>query len=620
MRRSALLRAACTDGRLLALVGGYLLVASWLTFGDTPEPHRTTLFWAVQFPGDLLLFLSALTLVRLSRSDRLAHRFWRLFTVASVAFMSADLLRTIEGLVGTETTEPGSVQLTLFAIGQTAVVLALAGFPMLLGSGAARQRFLLDAAIVLAGAAAAIWFLLTDPRAVAAANSDVVGGLVIGAVVLLGGFVAVKLLLSGHSPVAPPAAAAMIAAALVQVLPIAVLPAYATSLDTGASLSVQLLSTVLIAAGPRLEVLRLRMDPEARHETRRRPYSLLPYLVVGAVQVLLFVALWLDGDLTLRTWGMIVATCLVTGLVVIRQLLSVHENTRLIGQLDREKAWFGSLVAHSSDVTIVLDQENVIRYASPAVERVLGLRPDQLVGTRLRDLMHPEDLDRLGRDWTALGDEPGRVLTVQVRLRTAERGWRWLEAVNTNLLHVPAIQGIVANCRDVTEARELQDQLRHQADHDVLTKLANRRLFTERLTMVTRHGTDTVALLAIDLDGFKPINDRHGHHVGDAVLVAVAERIRRCVRPTDTAARLGGDEFAVLMPGATHEAAGHLVARIEGVLSEPIGIGDLRLTIGASIGVTVGSPDDPDGLLRAADAAMYAVKHRRGPQDLVRQR
>ncbi|GAA3391311.1 sensor domain-containing diguanylate cyclase [Cryptosporangium minutisporangium] len=628
MHRHALLRAACTDRALLALVGGYLLVAAWLIFGRPAEPGRTTVFWAVQFPGDLLFFLSARYLARYNRGEALAHRFWRLFTLAAAAFMTADVLRTLQGLVGLETTEPGLVQLTCFAFGQTAIVVALVGFPALIGSGAARRRFLLDAAIVFAGAGAIVWFLLTDPRAASASSSGVVSGLVIGAGVMLVGFLAVKLVLSGHSPVSRPAAATMIAAGIVQVGQTAVVPIYAASLSDRASLALQLLPTLLIAAGPRLEVLRLGLDPASRRETRRRPYSLLPYAVVGIVQLLLVAALLIDFELDLRAWGMLVATALTTGLVVVRQLLSVSENARLIEELDhslleqrQQKEWFSSLVAHSSDLTLVMDEQNVITYASPAAERVLGLRPDELIGVRLRDHMHPDDMQRLGPGWLELRATPGKAWTIQVRLMTAERGWRWLDSVNTNLLHVPAIRGIVSNCRDVTEARELQDQLRHQADHDVLTQLANRRLFTERLAAAARPDAgpdgDRIALLSIDLDGFKPINDTHGHHVGDAVLVAVAERIRRSVRPTDTAARLGGDEFAVLVPGATLDAAQRLAGRIRSVLADPIAVGSLLLNVGASIGVAVGSASDPEALLRLADAEMYAVKRRDRPPDLT---
>ncbi|MFI5959949.1 diguanylate cyclase domain-containing protein [Cryptosporangium sp. NPDC051539] len=607
VRRSGLLGAASTDAVLLALVLGWVLVSAWLIVVDAAEPGRTTVFWAVQFPGDAVFFLSASRLTRHFRDDPRAHRFWRLVSLAALAFMVADLLRAIEGVAGLETTGPGPVQLTFFTVGQTAFVVALVGYPMLVGSGAGRQRFLLDAAIVFFGVGAIVWFLLTDPRARAANSVDVFSALLVGAEVTLVGFLAVKLVLSGHGPVSLPPAVLMISSAVVQMLQTAVLPIYAAPLSDGASLAIQLLPTVLIAAGTRLEVLRVGIEPNPRPPERGRPYSLLPYAVVAIVQLLLLVTLLVDPVVNLRLWGMVGATALVGTLTVARQLLSMRDNLRLIGQLGRQKEWFGSLVAHSSDMTLVVDERDVVTYVSPAAERVLGIRPEQLVGVKLSQALHVEDFDRLRVGWAALRAAPGAAWTVQVRLRTGGRGWRWLETVNTNLLEVPAIRGIVCNCRDVTDARELQEQLRFQAEHDVLTQLANRRLFTDRLAASGREYS-SVALLAIDLDGFKPINDNHGHHVGDAVLVAVGERIRRCVRPTDTPARLGGDEFAVLMPGASLENAKRVAARVRSVLAEPIAIGSLRLEVGASIGVTVGAGDDPDSLMRQADAAMYRMK------------
>ncbi|WP_142703778.1 sensor domain-containing diguanylate cyclase [Cryptosporangium phraense] len=603
MRRSGLLGAASTDVVLLALVLGWVLVSAWLIFAGADEPGRTTVFWAVQFPGDSVFFLSARRLTRHYRGDRKAHRFWRLMAVAAAAFMVADLLRAIEGVVGLESTAPGPVQLTCFSVGQAVFVAALIAYPMVNGD---RRRFLLDAVIVFFGVGAIIWFLLTDPRAASANSLDVFSALLIGAEVTLVGFLAVKLVLSGHSPVSLPAATLMISSAIVQMLQTSVLPIYAAPLSDGASLAIQLLPTVLIAAGPRLEVLRVGIEPAPRPPEPGRPYSLLPYAVVAVVQLLLIGTLLVDPVVNLRLWGMVVATALVSTLVVVRQLLSMSDNERLIGQLGRQKEWFGSLVAHSSDMTLVVDDRDVVTYVSPAAERVLGIRPERLVGVKLSQSLHVEDFDRLQVGWAALRAAPGAAWTVQVRLRTAGRGWRWLETINTNLLEVPAIRGIVCNCRDVTDARELQEQLRFQAEHDVLTQLANRRLFTERLA----GAGSPVGLLAIDLDGFKPINDTHGHHVGDAVLVAVAERIRRCVRPTDTPARLGGDEFAVLMPGAAAANAERIATRVRAVLAEPIVIGALRLSVGASIGVAVGTGDDPDSLMRQADAAMYRMKRR----------
>jgi diguanylate cyclase (GGDEF)-like protein len=165
---------------------------------------------------------------------------------------------------------------------------------------------------------------------------------------------------------------------------------------------------------------------------------------------------------------------------------------------------------------------------------------------------------------------------------------------------------VVSLDASVREARTLEEQLRHKATHDPLTLLANRALFDERMQQA---GSGDVGVLLIDLDDFKEINDTLGHHVGDAVLVAVAERLRQCVRQGDTVARLGGDEFAVLLPDSPPGQASSVAARITAVLAEPVLVEEHLLALRASIGVAAGGFGQADSLLREADAAMYLVKH-----------
>lgn len=606
---------ACRDPRAIALVFGYLAVTSWLTFGPSSR-WQTSLFWTIQIPGDLLLYLSARHLRW--HAVGMNRRFWRLTSIAGAAFCTGDVLRTFEGFVGLENRDAGPVQTVCFVVGQAAFATALIGYRVLASSKAAQRRFMLDAMIVVCGSGAVIWFLLTSAAAASASSMNVITGLLVGAEVMMVGFLAVKLVLSGQAPTTPAASALMILAGITQVAITAVVPIYAKSISYGLMLSIQLLPSVLISLGPRLQVLESQLPPIARSVHRGRPYSLLPYFAVGVVYALLLAALVSErARLDRHSWGMVASVGIITALVVWRQLLSATENARLITELDHsllelheQKERFSSLVAHSSDLTMLIDEQNIVRYASPAAERVLGLRPDQLVGSPFLALLHPEDYERLRPAWHEMAAHPGRGITTQCRVRSADRGWRWLEVVNTNLLHDPAVSGFVCNGRDITEARELQNQLIEQASHDVLTKLANRRLFAGRLASAAGLDGSQAGLLMIDLDGFKPINDTHGHHIGDAVLVAVAERIRRCVRPTDTAARLGGDEFAVLMPGASLEQANRMAERFQAALAEPVAIGSLQLVIGASIGVTVGDAADSEALQRRADAAMYAVKRR----------
>ncbi|MGH2475800.1 MAG: putative bifunctional diguanylate cyclase/phosphodiesterase, partial [Candidatus Limnocylindrales bacterium] len=171
--------------------------------------------------------------------------------------------------------------------------------------------------------------------------------------------------------------------------------------------------------------------------------------------------------------------------------------------------------------------------------------------------------------------------------------------------------------RDITERKALEEQLRHQAFHDVLTGLANRSLFRDRLghalTRAARGGRPT-AVLYLDLDDFKSVNDRLGHAAGDRLLVAVGERLRAATRAGDTVARLGGDEFAIIVEEAEPSDAAQAAERILRTLAPPFSIDESQIVARASVGIAVQSVDsgDADELLRRADIAMYAVKARGG--------
>ena len=163
----------------------------------------------------------------------------------------------------------------------------------------------------------------------------------------------------------------------------------------------------------------------------------------------------------------------------------------------------------------------------------------------------------------------------------------------------------------VEELRELQVELEHKAFHDPLTGLANRLLFMNRVDYVLKRRTGNAAVIYVDLDNFKPINDTYGHEAGDAVLKAAGERLFASLRPSDTAARLGGDEFAVLLVDIPEEHIGVVADRIVGNLTKPLEFDGRELSVGASLGVAsaVSGTLDADSLVRNADVAMYVAKH-----------
>jgi len=281
----------------------------------------------------------------------------------------------------------------------------------------------------------------------------------------------------------------------------------------------------------------------------------------------------------------------------------------------RTERKFQSMVQHSSDLLTLLDADGRVVYQSPAVGAVLGRRPDALIGKSLNLLLHPDDLLTAQAQLTkVLAGGLGTSFTFECRVAHADGEWRTVDTVMTNLIDDPSVGAIVLNSRDVTERRALELQLNLQAFYDPLTGLANRALFLDRLSHAMDRGhrqADPVAVLFLDVDDFKNVNDSLGHPAGDELLAAVAERLRSATRPGDTVARFGGDEFAVLVESGTMPEAAEVVAeRIAEELKPTFRIQDNDLAVRASIGIALGQrpQEKPDDLLRDADLAMYMAK------------
>ena len=283
-------------------------------------------------------------------------------------------------------------------------------------------------------------------------------------------------------------------------------------------------------------------------------------------------------------------------------------------ELETSEVRFRSLVQSSSDVITILDDLGQIGFLTPSVRRILGFDPEDYVGRTIWELLHPEDLARVRQVLDEAIAAPESDFTAEWRLRTSTGTWADCESTVRSLLDEPSVAGIVVNTRDITERKALEDQLIRDALHDSLTGLANRALLRDRAALALARATRVegrVALMLVDLDDFKAVNDGLGHAAGDAVLVTVARRLSQCVRPNDTVARLGGDEFAVLLDDASGDATPETVAgRIQELLRLPLLVNGHELFANASIGVAlaeVGSLDAEE-LLRNADVAMYMAK------------
>ncbi|MDQ6830958.1 MAG: EAL domain-containing protein, partial [Gemmatimonadota bacterium] len=346
-----------------------------------------------------------------------------------------------------------------------------------------------------------------------------------------------------------------------------------------------------------------------------RTLSALPYLAVAVGFALLLVA-------ELRQWseplgGLVLGAVTLTLLVVARQLLAVRETSVVLAQTAarESEARFRALVQHSSDVITILEVDGTVRYVSPSVERLLGHDADDVVGTRLTELIHPTDIPKALAAFGDVARATGPSAPITWRLRCADGSWLYVENIATNLLQEPTVAGVVLNTRDVTDRKALEEQLTHQAFHDPLTNLANRALFRDRVEHAlarTNREPHTVAVLFLDLDNFKTINDSFGHAAGDRLLVSAADRLQQCLRASDTAARLGGDEFAILIEDAPNsETVTQVAERIAAALQRPFVMGEGEMFINVSIGIanTEGT-ENAEELLRNADVAMYTAKSR----------
>ena len=352
---------------------------------------------------------------------------------------------------------------------------------------------------------------------------------------------------------------------------------------------------------------------------------LLPYVfVVAGVVTAAFVAQHAGGEDDIRAW---LRTLLIL-LLAARQVLALAENRHLTrtlerrveertGELRRSRSRFRALVEHSSEVVSLVDAHGRLLYQSEPGERVFGRPTAELLGRSIGELLDARSQRTLTAALAEVSRTPYAETVVELRLRHGDGGWRQIESAITNLLHEPSVGALVLNSRDVSERRELEGQLVHQAFHDSLTGLANRALFHDRVGHALRRradGDDPIAVLFLDLNGFKEVNDSLGHGGGDALLVLVAQRLWTCVSRSDTVARLGGDEFAVLLEGDGEAPAPvGLAHRIREALAEPFVIDGRELFVSGSMGIatSAGGVLDAGDLIHNADLAMYQAKANR---------
>ncbi|GIF07560.1 putative bifunctional diguanylate cyclase/phosphodiesterase [Actinoplanes siamensis] len=311
-------------------------------------------------------------------------------------------------------------------------------------------------------------------------------------------------------------------------------------------------------------------------------------------------------------------------LLIGRQVLTLLENRELTrtledrveertAELHAREQQFHALIRHSSDVVTVIDTEGRVTFQSESMLRVFGYRPELFCGKHFTELLAPDAAVRLDQAMRQVAVRAYSSVTLEVVHTHRDGRSRPSEMIVTNLVDDPHVGGFVLNTRDISERKELQEQLVHEAYHDSLTQLANRALFRDRTAAALARTAD-LTVLHLDLDGFKRVNDSLGHLAGDQLLVEIADRIKACVRAEDLVARFGADEFAVLIECAAGEEAECVARRILDDLDLPVEVGARNIHVRASIGLAQASllaEEDEDGaeqLLRNADLAMHHAK------------
>ena len=339
-----------------------------------------------------------------------------------------------------------------------------------------------------------------------------------------------------------------------------------------------------------------------RRETSRTSGALARSMPYAAMAAAFLVLIYLSRG------GLGGQATLMIGVVFALTLLLMFRQAAVLRMAEQH---YASLIANASDVIMIIGADGVVRFASPATTRTLGLKPEQITGKDLAMLWGGDDGERL-RGFLEEIDRTtsGTVGPVELRI---ERAGRVIEAVGSNLRNDPAVRGLALNLRDISERKVLEEKLRQLAFHDPLTLLANRNLFRDRvqhaLTRAQR-GENFAAVMFLEVDNFNNINDSLGHDAGDRLLQAVALRIVQSSRSSDTVARLGGDEFGVLLEGVKTAAEAQRIADglIES-LGAPFSLDGREVRVTASIGVAFSAADTTArALLSNADLAMYHAK------------
>jgi diguanylate cyclase (GGDEF)-like protein/PAS domain S-box-containing protein len=568
---------------------------------------------------ELLIALSAFMFVRsaLSQPGRW-RRPWLLVSAGLFAALVGSLVSITYGAILGKVPTPSVADIFYLAF-YPLVMAGLLRFPRAVTTRAEAMSFAMDAVAVLFGSGMIVVHFLIVPTLQSARGS--LSSLLVSAAYPLGDvllFFGLMSIVVGRRSLPRDVSIATLAGALVTQVVVDLLVDNQTLSGTSANqvlINCLAAATWILVAWAGYERLRRKYEDGADREIPIP--SMFAYLVayvaaLAGFGVLLFAA---KGILGTPLGAMILAAVAVTPLLLARQVMALRESGtlhELKGTQETEER-YRSLVNNSSDTIFVTDEETTIHYATPSAGRVLGYATEALDGCKLSDMVHPDDLQPMLSLVSRCAGQPGSSVRGEWRISDQEGVWHYTETVIANLLDDPHVGSVVFTSRDIGERIRFQNELQHQAFHDALTGLANRVLFKDRvehaLARVART-EDHVAVLFMDIDDFKLVNDSYGHVMGDSLLVQVADRLSGILRASDTAARLGGDEFAILLEGEGDlDEACRVAERALALFDDNYCLESAELAVSASIGVAVSNGHtSAQELLRDADVAMYSAK------------
>jgi diguanylate cyclase (GGDEF)-like protein/PAS domain S-box-containing protein len=290
------------------------------------------------------------------------------------------------------------------------------------------------------------------------------------------------------------------------------------------------------------------------------------------------------------------------------------ERKRAEHELAQRERRFRTIVEKSWSGVVLLDGDVRFSFAGSSTQHLIGYAEEELLARELLEFVHPHDLEAARKVFDGVVAQPNHEAHGELRFRHKDGHWVWLEGFSQNLLHEPSVCAIVLNYRDVSLRKETEKQLEYRAYYDSLTGLPNRLLFRDRLVnslASAKRNRVGVAVMYLDVDHFKLVNDGLGHSFGDRLLADIARRLNGSLRASDTISRIGGDEFSILLPEVTStDAVAGVARKILDSLSRPFAVEGHDLFVTASLGISCypSDGDDAETLLKCADAAMYRAK------------